>query len=399
MKRFGPMFYSMSAANLLFFLGNSLFILFPVFLKDLGAAESYIGVMNNIDKVMVILTAVVIGSALHGRKRLRILRFGYGALIAVYASYLFISSPGWLVPLIRIAHGAGFSIAMILGSTIIFEIVPIEHAAEAIGIYGVTGAISNAVSPWVGEQLILHGHSHRTIFIIASCCVAASFFLSLFMKEPVRKVSAAAPEGGSVTRLFRDGRYVLVSLMSFIFGGGFGTIITYLPNFVRTTTSLRYSYFFVVYIAVLIMIRFTFMRIVGGIDRNRLLASVFVVAFFSNFILNFLTSLPVLVLVGILYGITHGILYPVLNAITVAIVPEKDRGASNALFTAVFNGGMMVFALSLGFLVDARGSYLAAFNVSAFACLAGAAVVALFSLRYGGVEVSADESTAIIPKE
>jgi MFS family permease len=126
---------------------------------------------------------------------------------------------------------------------------------------------------------------------------------------------------------------------------------------------------------------------------------VFVVAFFSNFILNFLTSLPVLVLVGILYGITHGILYPVLNAITVAIVPEKDRGASNALFTAVFNGGMMVFALSLGFLVDARGSYLAAFNVSAFACLAGAAVVALFSLRYGGVEVSADESTAIIPKE
>jgi hypothetical protein len=93
------------------------------------------------------------------------------------------------------------------------------------------------------------------------------------MKEPVRKVSAAAPEGGSVTRLFRDGRYVLVSLMSFIFGGGFGTIITYLPNFVRTTTSLRYSYFFVVYIAVLIMIRFTFMRIVGGIDRNRLLAS------------------------------------------------------------------------------------------------------------------------------
>ncbi len=383
MKRFGAMFYSMSAANLLFFLGNSLFILFPVFLKDLGASESYIGVMNNIDKVMVILSAVVIGSVLRGMRRLRLLRAGYFLLIAVYASYLFISSPGWPVPLIRIAHGAGFSIAMILGSTIIFEIVPIGNAAEAIGIYGVTGAVSNAVSPWVGEQLLLHGHSHRTIFIIASCCVAASFVISLFMKEPERGASAVSSDGGGVTGLFRDGRYVLVSLMSFIFGGGFGTIITYLPNFVRTTTSLRYSYFFIVYIAVLIVIRFTFMRIVGGINTNRLLASVFVTGFLSNFVLNFLSSMPVLVLVGVLYGVTHGILYPMLNTITVAIVPEKDRGASNALFTAMFNGGMMVFALSLGFLVDARGSYLAAFNVSAIACLAGAAIVAVYSLRYG----------------
>ncbi|MBP7583809.1 MAG: hypothetical protein KBA61_07230, partial [Spirochaetes bacterium] len=48
-------------------------------------------------------------------------------------------------------------------------------------------------------------------------------------------------------RLFRDRRYSIFAAVSFLFGGGFGVIITFFPNFVRSTTNLTFSVFFIPY--------------------------------------------------------------------------------------------------------------------------------------------------------
>ena len=185
-----------------------------------------------------------------------------------------------------------------------------------------------------------------------------------------------------------------MALVSMIFGGGFGVIVTYLPNFIRTTTSFKFSYFFLIYIAVLIIIRFTFIKQMGRINRKHLLMAVFAVGALMNLFLNFLDSIVMLVIVSVMYGITHGILYPVLNTILVSIVDAHDRGKANALFTASFNGGMMVFALSLGFLIDYRNSYLAAFNVCAVMFLV-AVILVNAALRYGSLEAEEEPAPDI----
>jgi MFS family permease len=69
------------------------------------------------------------------------------------------------------------------------------------------------------------------------------------------------------------------------------------------------------------------------------------------------------------------VLYPVLNAHLVGIVAQEDRGRSNALFTATFNGGMLVFAFGLGFLIDLWASYRVAFNACAAAFVIAAVLV------------------------
>ena len=92
MKKFPRIYYFMALANLFFFLGNSFFILFPIYLKDLGASESYIGVMNNLDKVLVIAGSVYIGTLIHRHDRIRLLRLGYIILFAAFTAYLFITS-------------------------------------------------------------------------------------------------------------------------------------------------------------------------------------------------------------------------------------------------------------------------------------------------------------------
>ncbi len=382
MKKYGRTFYSLALANFLFFLGNSLFILLPLFLKDLGASESTIGIMNNIDKVVAIFAAVFIGGLMSGRDRVRLLRLGYMILIAVFASYLLISSLTWLILLIRILHGIGFSLAMILGTTIIFDIVSPEDAAEAIGIYGVTGALSNALSPFAGEMLLSLGYSHSLLFIISVVLVAGSLLITFLMPRlPSGEPENSGEEQRGSLGLLRNPRFALLALVTVIFAGGFGVIITYLPNFIRTTTEMKFSYFFLIYIAVLICIRFFFIGKIGRVRSSSLIMAAFSTGSVLFILMNVLRSYAVLAVVGVLYGFTHGILYPLLNSTMVRIVSRADRGRANAIFTACFNGGMMSLALSLGFLIDRTGTYLSAFNAAGVMYLVAILMLVVFRAR------------------
>jgi MFS family permease len=380
----------------LFFLGNSLYILLPVFLKNLGASESYIGVINNVDKVFTIITAVGIGSVMHGRDRIRLLRMGYLILTIAFASYLLVSSLTWMLVIIRVIHGIGFSIAMILGTSIIFDIVPMKDAAEAIGIYGITGALSNALSPFFGEILLSRGYSHYVIFALSVILVSLSLALTFVMPRlQSHNPADDSPARKGTLHLFANPKYFFMTMATIIFGGGFGIIVTYLPNFIRTTTSFKFSYFFIIYICILILIRFTFIKIVNRINRNILLIIVFAIGALMNLFLNFLNSITMLILVSVMYGITHGILYPVLNTIVVSLASLRDRGKANALFTASFNGGMMIFALTLGFLIDYSGTYLAAFNVCAVMFILAILLVVIMTIRYGKLDVTSDIALSI----
>ncbi|MBP7583808.1 MAG: MFS transporter [Spirochaetes bacterium] len=119
------------------------------------------------------------------------------------------------------------------------------------------------------------------------------------------------------------------------------------------------------------------LRTIERAEKRLLLVSVFLVGAVMNFFMNIMDTLAVMVLVSVMYGVTHGVLYPVLNAHLVNIVQPGDRGKSNAVFTALFNGGMMVFAFGLGYLIDYMGSYPAAFNVAGAGFIIGAVLVAL----------------------
>jgi predicted MFS family arabinose efflux permease len=350
-------------------------------------SETYIGIINNIDKIFLIIAAFALGSLIRGHDRVRMLRQGYVLLLCTYGAYLFIDSLAWYIPFIRVLHGIGFSVAMIMGTTIVFESVAPEDATEAIGIYGITGAITNAVSPAVGELLLSRGCPHQVLFLLSCAFVAASLVLTFRMPRLSQGQSGDTETGTGMGLLFRQPAFAAYILATFIFGGGFGIIITFLPNFIRTDTALNYSWFFVTCTAVLIGIRLFFMKRIATAQTKRLVAAVFFVGAVMNMLLNFHGTVAWLVTVGILYGITHGVLYPVLNAHVVNLAPQQERGRANALFSAVFNGGMMVFAFGLGFAIDYYRNYLVAFNVCAVASLAAGAMIALLHDKTGTAAV------------
>ncbi len=379
----------MAFANLTFFLGNAVYILFPVFLKNLGASESTIGVLNNVDKILIIFTSLGIASFLRIKNKILFLRIGYIILILAFSSYILIDSLTWFILLIRIINGVGFSIALIMGTTIVFDIVPIEDAAEAIGIYGVTGAISNAISPFFCELLLSQGYSFYVLFVISVVLVFISLCVTFIIPKQTISIDESTQRMGFF-HLFRNTRFIIVSITTIIFGGGFGVIITYLPNFILDTTKYKFSYFFITYIAVLILIRFKIISQVSRVNKAHLLMGIFFIGALTFVFLNFLFSVFMLLIIAVMYGFNHGILYPVLNSLSVGVVEERDRGKANAMFSAFFNGGMMIFSFPLGFLIDFTGTYIAAFNVCAGSFIIGIILIFVYSIRYGSINMVKD---------
>ncbi|MFC1668969.1 MFS transporter [Spirochaetota bacterium] len=379
MKRFPPIFYYVSLANLLFFLGDALFVLFPVFLKNnLGAAESYIGFLNNIDKVIMIISAIVLGSLIHGKDRIRILRFGYILLFAVFMSYHLISTLSWYIIIIRIFHGIGFSICVILSSTIVFDSIPSERSTEAIGIFGITGAVSLAISPFVGEWLIkTMGYSHYILFTISAVLIVLSIITTLIMSGLFRvDNSSSLTDKINTIQLLRNSQFLSFIVITFIFGGAFGIIITFLANFIHATTNLKFSYFYVMYFFSLVILRFIFFKYITEKNRNFILLVALVLCIIVNLLMNIMDSIALLILAGIIYGIAHGVLYPVLNAVIVGIVPNADNGKSTSLFSASFNSGMVFFSVSFGLLIHYFNTYLVAFNGIAIALVISLFIIA-----------------------
>lgn len=362
MLKFNAEFYKITAANFLFFIGFSFFILFPVFLKDIGATESFIGIMNGFDKISIIVTAFFIGAFIAGRNRLLILRTGYVIMIIVSLLHLFITDPTVLIALIRIAHGAGFAVAITLVTTMIFETVPSHRAASAIGIFGITGAMSGAISPLAAETLLNYGYTFDAIFILSALSISAALGLSFFIKiDPPDKKPESDPAAAGIISLIKIKRVIPIAAVTFIFGGGFGIIITFFPNFILTTTELAFSSFFLSYITTLILVRVVLVDTFAPGGKKELIVTAFATGSAMFFIFYFLDNLTVLLLAGAMYGIAHGILYPVLNTYMVEAAGFENRERSNSLYIAMFNAGMMAFSASLGFAVDAAGSYMPAF--------------------------------------
>jgi MFS family permease len=365
--KYQKIFYYQAFANLMFFLGNSLFILFPVYLKGLGASESFIGFMNNIDKILAVGAAAVLGMVIHRFDRLAMIRAAYLLLAMVFALYIFVDPYSPLMPLVRILHGTGFSFGMILGTTLIFDIVEPADAARAIGIYGITGAITNAISPMIGEYLLSIGTDHRVLFFMSSLFVLLAFTAAMFMPpyKSVHDTAEVIPATIGFSGLFRDNAYALNSAAVFIFGGGFGLLFTFLPNYASTFTGLNYSFFFASQTLVLISIRLFIFKYAERAPRLELITYIFTGGALHFLFYNFFGTNLMLIITGALYGAVHGLLYPLMNTLLVELAPRADKGRSNAVFTALFNAGMLGFSLIAGFLIDLFEWYPVAYNFAA----------------------------------
>ncbi|HEU5322485.1 MAG TPA: MFS transporter, partial [Methylomirabilota bacterium] len=268
-----------------------------------------------------------------------------------------------LLAVVRLLQGLGFSAYFVASFAYVVDIVEPERRGWALGIYGVSGLLSMALAPLLGEWIVRR-FGFRPLFV-------ASASLALLAAALVWRLEEARPRGTVPVRpgaLVRGGfedllhRHMAVALF---FGLGAGTIATFLPTFAEdlgvTTLSLFYTAYGVAAIGV---------RVLGGrlIDtrgrRAVIVPSMFVQAVATSLLalLGLLVTrrsatpvVPVLVVAGLLSGGAHGFVYPGLAALVADQTPPARRAAVVGVFSAMFLIGQTAGAFVFGYVAHALG--------------------------------------------
>ena len=183
-----PAFLVAAAANFLFFTGLAAFVLLPLHLRELGATDSQLGLIMGCYSLTAIVVQPLMGVWVdRGGRRAFLVS---GAILTALVALAFAALPDALrwFPLLRALQGVAFSVFFIANFAVVVDLAPPDRRSQALGIFGISGILSGAVGPALGELL-----------------TQAAGFRGLFLGAAILPLLAAGSRRGSASRAPRAG--------------------------------------------------------------------------------------------------------------------------------------------------------------------------------------------------
>ena len=358
----GP-FLRAAVTNFLFFSNISSFNLLPLYIKGLGGTEVEIGLIMGVSNIAAIFCQPVLGEWVDRLGRRPFMLFGVSLAGLISLVFAFTASLSLLFPILRVLQGLALSAFFLANFSLVVDLVPAERRGWALGIFGISGLLSNALAPLLGEQVI-QNFGYRAFFL--ETAVLALFALAMVwgVRAP-RITTAIQPQGfralaEGVKELFR-----LHMALAFFFGLGNGTVITFVPTLAKSLGVMNVAFFYTAYAGCALLVRILGGGLIDRLGRRAVIVpSMFVQTVGSSIlaILGFLVSvhatisgLPLLFLAGLSTGAAHGLLFPALSALVMDLAPEGQRARVLAIYSSVFLTGNALGAMIFGYVAHGLG--------------------------------------------
>jgi len=281
-------------------------------------------------------------------------------------SYLFIDRLDWILGLIRLLHGAGFSLFILAALLIVVLKTQEKERAYAIGIVSVGFMLPLLIVPALGEEVI-ERFGYFFFFLLAIALAVIPLFYALAVKVHLPQ-SSAREEGRSSSffHFLKQKTIILIVVSTFLFELGLSASLSFVPLLAHSGSSMRAGLFYT-----FLGLTAVLLRIYGG-KRLKFWGSSKLL--FPGFIFLslgcLLTSLSyndwMLSFSGVIWGIGAGILYPHLTALSVEGVHSKDKAKVLSLFASSVDLGFALGPLSFGWLSQLLGLRSAFFLFAVF---------------------------------
>ena len=357
-------FLTLAVANLLFFTGLAGFVLLPLHLRRLGATDGQLGLIMACYSATAIVAQPVVGAWVdRGGRRAFLVT---GAVLTSGVGLLFAAAPDalGLFPLLRALQGVAFSVFFIANFTILVDLVPPDRRGQALGIFGISGLVSGAVGPALGE-LLVQAAGFRGLFLAAAVLplLAAGISARLRLPPEPRRVD---PGEGGLPGLLRGiiSAPGLPMTLGAAFGLGQGVMFTFFPTYALDLGVRWVGLFAVTYSGAALGVRATAGGLADTIGRRAVIIPALMLQAGATVLLSSLGLLgrslgvpagPLLALAGLLAGAAHGLLYPALTALVVDVTPPERRGRVVGVFMAFILLGQATGAAGFGHLAHAVG--------------------------------------------
>ncbi len=358
-------------ANLLQGLAFNLFLHFPGYLKQLGADEFAIGFISALTAVAAIALRPPIGRAMDRRGRRDVILLGGVVNVVALALYLTVFRVGPWLYAVRILHGLAEALLFSALFTYAADHVPAARRNQGLALFGVSGMLPISIAGVLGDWLI-PAHGYRALFACSLGLGAASFVCSLPLRDRPRAPVVALRPVGMRAAL---GQPDLLPLwfMGAVFSIALTACFVFIKTFVDATGIGTVGGFFTAYTAAALVLRAFFGWLPDRIGPKRVLLPALAALACGFAALACARSGLDVALAGVLCGVGHGYTFPILFGLVVSRAPEENRGAAMAIFTALFDLGVLLGGPAFGLVIE-RAGYTPMFAGGAALLAAGTAL-------------------------
>ena len=351
--------------NLFIFLG--LDILLPtltLYLESFGATEADIGRIYSVFVIASISMRMTADRLVAGRSALALSRLGLLACGLAVIFYYW-ATKTHLAMGVRLLQGAGLGLATTLLTSLASQVIPPARMGEGMGYLGLGTTLALALGPFFGVWL-MNTWGFLPLFLAASLCYAASIWVSL----TIRDVNLPPPRADRRPGLVLFSRLVWPqSLMMFIMGLVFNTIIVYMALFCKERNLNHADSFFVLSTVGILISRLNSGRLYDHLGHRYVILPSAGLLLVTLLILYQADSPRLLFTASFLYGLSSGALFPALQALSLAGVPLDRRTEATASFMNSYDLGFGLGSLIMGQLAFMTHRYATVYLAAAGACL------------------------------
>lgn len=385
-------FFIVSAANFLSFLNLAFFFLMPLWVHAKGGGAELAGRVSAVQGFAGLAALPFIGYLLDrfGRRRFMITGIGLGTLCSI--AFLFIDEIGPALYAVRIVQGIAFTSAFTGAQTLAVLFAPVERRAEAIGWFGISTILTHAISPAIGEQIILV-YGFRTMFAVGAVLGAAAFVMSCFVPRPPEFVARSRTEEIDPREARRA--VATATLAMLCYGVGFGATQTFVPLLMTHYDIGRVGPFFTAWSLAAVSVRLGLGRVADRVGRRAVLVPAMIALTLAVGLLSVVRSLPLVVAIGAVFGFGHGMLYPTMNAWVADWSNPKNIGRTQSLFSGSYSLGVSSCAFFFGTIVEHHG-YPTMFVVASGISVLGLLVFLTGPKELPGEPMSEDEIEPVL---
>ncbi len=364
-------------ANLLQGVAFNLFLHFPGYLHELGANDVEIGWIFGLTAIAAIVLRPPIGRAMDRYGRRPVIWIG-GLLHSVAVGlYLLVTAVDAALVSIRVLHGLAEAMLFSALFTYAADHVPERGRTQGLAWFGVSGMLPISLGGVLGDRLLQTGGYDR-IFLSALGLAAFSFLLSLSLPREHTGVELDDPgeRRGLVPALVQRDLRPLWQIGA-VFSVALTALFVFARRFVDETGIGSVGSFFTSYTAAALILRVAFGWLPDRLGPKRVLlpALLFLAGGFAA-LASASTDCEVTA-AGILCGIGHGYAFPILFGLVVDRTPAQNRGMAMAVYTALFDLGVLLGGPFFGYWVETRG-FAWMFRIAAGLVLAGTLVFFLW---------------------
>jgi predicted MFS family arabinose efflux permease len=230
----------------------------------------------------------------------------------------------------------------------------------------------------LGDALLAR-FDFSALFGTALLLAALSLALSFGIREPRPLAASSEPSRGFLAALAQRNLLPLWWIGS-VFSLGIAGIFTFTKTFVMETGIGSVGAFFSAYAGAALSVRLTAGWLPDQIGPERVLYPSLATLALGLLLLARADGTAHVIVAGLCCGAGHGFVFPILFGMVVTRCRDAERGSALAIFTALFDAGVLVGGPAFGALIRGFG-YATSFAVAAVWIVLGSVVFALWERR------------------